>query len=121
MKSIFLEKSYTKCCGKTRPFSKKSKLNISLDQYSKVLYSFLFFFFFFLYSKLRAIEILKLRCTPLAFSSYIVFLINKKRSRASPRLIFCMSFEEKYLCCYIPLPAFTSCKILRNMCNVIVC
>ena len=34
MKSIFLEKSYTKYDGKTspRPFSKKSKLSISLDQ-----------------------------------------------------------------------------------------
>ena len=34
MKNIFLEKSYTKCGGKTipRPFSKKSKLSISLDQ-----------------------------------------------------------------------------------------
>ena len=38
---FFLEKSYTKCDGDTipRPFSKKSKLNISLDQYSKVSYS----------------------------------------------------------------------------------
>ena len=34
MKNIFLEKSYTKCGGETilRPFSKKSKLSISLDQ-----------------------------------------------------------------------------------------
>ena len=40
MRNIFLEKSYTKCGGETipRPFSKKSKLSISLDQYSKVLY-----------------------------------------------------------------------------------
>ena len=37
MKNIFLEKSYTKCSGETisRPFSKKSKLSISLDKYSK--------------------------------------------------------------------------------------
>ena len=34
MKKIFLEKSYKKCYGENifRPFSKKSKLNISLDQ-----------------------------------------------------------------------------------------
>ena len=34
MKNIFLEKSYTECGGETnpRPISKKSKLNISLDQ-----------------------------------------------------------------------------------------
>ena len=40
MRNIFLEKSYTKCGRETilRPFSKKLKLNVSLDQYSKVLY-----------------------------------------------------------------------------------
>ena len=34
MRNIFLEKSNTKCGGQTipRPFSKKSKLSISLDQ-----------------------------------------------------------------------------------------
>ena len=34
MRSIFVEKPYTKCVGETipRPLSKKSKLSISLDQ-----------------------------------------------------------------------------------------
>ena len=34
MRNIFLEKSYTECCGETIPklFSEKSKLSISLDQ-----------------------------------------------------------------------------------------
>ena len=34
MRNIFLDKSRTKCAGETipRPFSKKSKLSISLDQ-----------------------------------------------------------------------------------------
>ena len=34
MRNIFLEKSYTKCGGKTmpKPFFKKPKLSISLDQ-----------------------------------------------------------------------------------------
>ena len=34
MKTIFHDKSFTKCGGETvtRPFSKTSKLNISLDQ-----------------------------------------------------------------------------------------
>ena len=34
MRNIFLEKSYTKCGEETipRPFSKKTKLSISLDQ-----------------------------------------------------------------------------------------
>ena len=38
MRNIFLEKSYTKCSGETipRPFSKKSKLTISLDKQPKV-------------------------------------------------------------------------------------
>ena len=38
MRNILLEKSYAKCDRETisRPFSKKSKLSISLDQYSKV-------------------------------------------------------------------------------------
>ena len=39
----------------------KKKLNISLNQKSKVLYSL-----FSLYARLRAIEILKLNCRPLA-------------------------------------------------------
>ena len=41
MKNIFLEKSYTKCDGETRPkpFSKKPKLSISLDQRSEILCS----------------------------------------------------------------------------------
>ena len=39
MRNIFAEKSHTKCAGETipRPSSKKSKLDISLDQQSKVL------------------------------------------------------------------------------------
>ena len=53
LRNIFLEKSYTKCDGETisRPFSKKSKLSISLDQDSKVLY-----ILFLLFAKLRTIE-----------------------------------------------------------------
>ena len=54
MRSIFHEKSYTKCGRETspRPFSGKLKLSISQDQKSKVLYSL-----FLLNPKLRAIEI----------------------------------------------------------------
>ena len=45
MRNVFLKKSYTKCGGETIPrrFSKKSKLSISLDQYSKVLYIYCFY------------------------------------------------------------------------------
>ena len=54
MGNTFLEKSCTKCGGETSPklFSEKLKLDITLDQYSKVLYSLLL-----LYVKLRAIKI----------------------------------------------------------------
>ena len=60
IRNIFLEKIYTKCGDKAIPrhFSKKSKLSISLDQWSEVLYNFLL-----LYVKFRAIEILKLSQT----------------------------------------------------------
>ena len=53
-RNIFLEKSYTKWGRKTipRPFSKKFKLSISLDQYSKI-----FYILFLLFAKLRTIEI----------------------------------------------------------------
>ena len=53
-RNIFLEKPYTKCDGETSPrlFSEKFELNISLTQYSKVLYSL-----FLLYAKLRAIKV----------------------------------------------------------------
>ena len=54
MRNIFLEKSYIECGEETipRPFSEKLKLNMSLDQWSKVLYSL-----FLLYAKLRIVEI----------------------------------------------------------------
>ena len=41
MRNTFLGKSYTKCSRETmpRPFSKKSKLSISLDQLTQVSYS----------------------------------------------------------------------------------
>ena len=52
-KNIFLEKSNIKCGRETTPksFSKKSKLSISPDQHSKVLY-----ILFQLFAKLRVIE-----------------------------------------------------------------
>ena len=53
-RNIFLVKSYTQCGRETipRPFSKKSKVSISVDRYSKVSYNLLL-----LYAKLRAIQI----------------------------------------------------------------
>ena len=54
MRSISLEKSYTKCGGEAslEPFSQKSKLTISLDQWPKALCSL-----FLLYGKFRTIKI----------------------------------------------------------------
>ena len=54
MKNNFLEKSYTKFGGETilRLFSKKSKLSISLNQWSKVLCNL-----FLLHAQLGSIEI----------------------------------------------------------------
>ena len=54
MRNIFLEKSYIECGEETipRPFSEKLKLNMSLDQWSKVLYRL-----FLLYAKLRIVEL----------------------------------------------------------------
>ena len=53
MRNIFVEKSYTKYVGETiaRPVTKIAKLNISLNQYCKVLNNLLL-----LYANLRAIE-----------------------------------------------------------------
>ena len=50
----FLKNSNTECGEETssRPFSKKTKFSIFLDQYYKILYSL-----YKLYTKLRAIEI----------------------------------------------------------------
>ena len=52
--NTFLERSYKKCGGETSPssFSGKLKLSISLDRWSKVLYSL-----FSLNPKLRTVEI----------------------------------------------------------------
>ena len=54
IRNIFLEKSYRKCGRETvpRPFSKNSKLSMSLYQQSKVLYSL-----HLVYARLEAIEI----------------------------------------------------------------
>ena len=81
MRNYFLEKSYKKYGGETilKPFSKKSKLSISMDQQSKVSYSF----------TLLNVQVegyrntLKLSCRPRAFTSYKASLRNKKRSETS--------------------------------------
>ena len=68
MRNNFLEKSFTKCGGETihRHFSKKSKLNISLE-------------FVFIVCQVEGYRnILKLKCRPLAFTSHKVFFRKQK-------------------------------------------
>ena len=54
VRNTFLEKPYIKCRGDTipRPFSKRSKLSIFLDEQSKLLYNL-----YLLYVKLSAMKI----------------------------------------------------------------
>ena len=73
---FFWGKSCTKYDGDTipRPFSKKTKLNISLDQYSKDLYSL-----FFMVCQVEDFQnISKLSYRPLVFTSYKSFFFKKK-------------------------------------------
>ena len=92
MRNIFHEKSYTKCDREAfpRPFSKKSKLTISLNQHSKVLH-----IFFYCLPNWDYWKWLKLRCRPLAFTSYIAYSKNKKRSGTSLSALFSAWFLKK--------------------------
>ena len=99
MKSIFLEKSFTKGAGETIPkfFSKKSKLTIPSDQYFEVSYS-LFLLFILLYSLCQVEDfrnILKLSSRPLGFTSYKVFLNQKPSSGTSLPATFSAWFLKK--------------------------
>ena len=81
MRNIFLEKSYAKCGGMTipRPFSKKSKLSISLDH---IVQSFIKFVFI-IYQIEGYRNIFKQSYRPFAFTSYKAFLKNKKGTGTS--------------------------------------
>ena len=89
----FLEKSCTKCDGgiSLRPFLKKSKLSMSVDQQFEASCSL-----FSLYVEVEDYQnILKLRYSSLAFTSYKAFLINKKRSENSSPVSFSIWFLKK--------------------------
>ena len=98
MMNIFLGTSYTKCDAEaiTRPFSKKSKLRISLDQQAELLFS-LFYFQVHEYQ-----NILELRCWPLAFIFHKGFLSLKASLRAS----FFASFLKKKNSIVIVFPCY---------------
>ena len=77
MRNIILQKSYIECGGEAspRPFFKKSKLNISLDQQSEMLLKL-----FLLYVQVEVHQIiLNLRCWPLSLTLYKTFSKNEKR------------------------------------------
>ena len=98
MINIFLEKSFTKYGGTIpRPFPKKSKLNISLVQQSKVLYNLNF-----IVCHVEGYRnILKLICRPLASTSNKAFLRNKKMSGTSSLSHFLHRCKRKiYLLLY---------------------
>ena len=77
MRSIFLEKSCTKCGSETspRPFSEKLKLSISLDQVQSFLQ-----FDFIVWQVEGYCNISKLSCRPLAFTSTKHFKKTKTKN-----------------------------------------
>ena len=92
-RNISLGKSYIACGGEGRPipFYKKSKLSISPNQQSEMLWSL-----FSLHVQVKVFEsILKLRCWPLAFTLYKAFYKNKKRFRISFPTSFLQDFWRK--------------------------
>ena len=126
MRNIFLEKSYRKCGAETipRPFSKKSKLSISLDQQSQMLYSF-----FLLYVQGELYQnISKLRCWPHALPLYKAFLKTNGGLELVSLPHFLHVFWKKIflLLHSINWPNFIAwlpllLELLGNMCSVIVC
>ena len=100
MRNIFLQKSYTKG-GRETMTRLFLKLSISLDQYSKVLYSLLL-----LHAQVEDYRnILKLNCRPFAFTTYEDFLKNKKWSGTSFLASFSAWFSKKsisrVILCYL--------------------
>ena len=125
VRNIFLEKSYTKCGGKTipRPFFKKWKFSISLDQYSKVLY------FVFIVCQVEDYrKWLKLSCRSLAFTSNKAFLKTKKGLElvSLPHFLHDSWRKTFLLLCSFTWPNFNVWlrllrELLGNMSIVILC
>ena len=81
MINIFLEKPYTKYGRETilRPFSKISKLSISLDQYPKILHSL-----FSLHARLRATKYIETKLQTTCFYLILSFF-NPHMHKMVPR------------------------------------
>ena len=99
-----------------------SKLNISLDHYSKVSYRLLL-----CNAKLRTTRTLKLSCRPLAFTSYKALLENKMCGTSLPVSFSAWFLRKAFLYLYSTIwPNFIVwlpllCEILSNMWHVTVC
>ena len=93
LRSIFLEKSHTKFGTETipRPFSKKSKLSISL--WINILMFYIFCFYYLPSWRLSKVIETKLQTT--CFNSYKAFLKNKKSSGTSFPASFSAWFLKK--------------------------
>ena len=112
IKNIFLEKSYTKCGRETipRPFSKKSKLSLTLDQHFKV------YIFGLIVCQVKDYwKRLKLSCRPFTFTSYKAVLKNKGSGTSLPDSLSAWYLKKNvavvtfyYLTKFQCLVAFTS-------------
>ena len=119
-RNVFLEESFKICDRETIPwpFSKKSKLSISLDRQSEVFYSLIL-----LYVQIESYQnILNIRCRPIAFTSYQPFFKNRKKSGTSLSVSFSAWFLKKNISwpnfiVWLPLLH----EILGNMYIEIVC
>ena len=81
MRNIFLEKSYTKCCGETTP---RQFLEIKIEHISGLIDQSFLQFVFIVCQVDNYRNILKLSWRTLSFTSYKTFLKSKKRSGTSP-------------------------------------
>ena len=76
MRNIFLKKSFTKCRGETiaRSFSKTSKLSISLDRSSKVVWSLCFIVYQVREKSKEKSKLAKLRYITLNYLSHYIMI-----------------------------------------------
>ena len=127
MRNAFFEKPNTKLIEEatTIPFYKKSKLSMSSNQKSKMLYSF-----FLLYVLVEVYQnMLKLKCRPLVFTLHKAFFKKNKRGLKLVSLPHVMDdyWREIFFTLYfinwsnfivwLPLPL----EILSNMFIIIIC
>ena len=106
--------------GSPDPFYIKSKLSISLDQHSELLWSL-----FLLHDQVEVYQnILELRCWPLAFNFYKAF-IKTKRGWKLVSLSHLKKFKFLRLCFinWLNFMAWLSLliEIAANMCIIIIC